>query len=194
MGFLIRILQVFLVLTLAVAAVLWFAARRGDRGTIQEEVNIARSPAAVFRWISSEDLVHRWLSGLIEFKRVDSSSGRVPDFRLVEMINGQRTAMSVKIIRVIPNQELGLQVNSLDNPGGGFASEADFKFIGDGDYTRLIFHSQTQFLSTRDRILEPIWTTAAKHKMADDLAKLKNAMEAEPANSPNLRATSSKSE
>lgn len=187
MGFLTRILQVFLVVVLAAAAVLWFAARRADRGAIQEEVNIARPPAAVFRWISSEDLVRRWISGLIEFKRVDSPSGRVPDFRLVEMIGGRRTAMSVKIVRVIPNQELVLQIISLEDSDGGFSSGADFKLIGDGDYTRLIFHSQTLFLNTRDRILEPIWTTAAKRKMADDLVKLKNAMEAEPANSPNSR-------
>src|ERR1043165_3468183 len=175
MGFLIRILQLLLVLALAVTAVLWFAARRGDHGAIQEEVNIARPPAAVFRWISSEDLARRWISGLIEFKRADSSSAKVPDFRLVEMINGQRVALSVKIIRVIPNQELGLQIRSLENPGGGFAGEADFKLFGDAGYTRLVFHSQTQFFATKDRILEPIWTTAAKHKMADDLVKLKNA-------------------
>lgn len=187
MGFLIRILQVFLVVILAAAAVLWFAARRADRGAIQEEVNIARSPAAVFRWISSEDLVRRWISGLVEFKRVDSSSGKVPDFRLVEMISGQRAAMSVKIVRVVPNQELVLQIISLENPDSSFASEAEFKLIGDGDYTRLIFHSQTEFFNTKDRILEPVLTTAANHKMADDLVKLKNAMEAEPANSPNLR-------
>lgn len=187
MGFLTRILQVFLVLAMAVAAVLWFAARRADHGAIQEQVNIARPPAAVFRWISSEDLARRWISGLIELKRAESSSGKVPDFRLVELINGRRTAMSVKIIRVIPNQELDLQITSLEANDGGFSSQADFKLISDGDYTRLNFHSQTQFFSLRDQILEPIWTTAAKNKMADDLVRLKNAMEAEPANSPNSR-------
>lgn len=187
MGFLTRILQVLLATVLAVTAVLWFAARRADRGAIQEQVNIARPPGAVFRWISSEDLGRRWISGLIELKRAEGASGKIPDFRLVELINGQRTAMSVKIIRVIPNQELDLQITSLEKSDGGFSSQADFKLISDGDYTRLNFHSQTQFFSLRDQILEPIWTTAARNKMADDLVRLKNAMEAEPANSPNLR-------
>jgi uncharacterized protein YndB with AHSA1/START domain len=189
MRFVGRILQVIVVTALVAAAVLWFASRRGDRGFIEEEVDIARPPAVVFRWISSEDLVRRWLSDVVEFKRADASA-KVPDFQLVELIKGHRTTMAVKIIHVVPNQELGLQISSGDLSQAGFLGEAEFKLIGTGDYTRLTFSSHTRFISTSDRIWEPIWTYSAKYKMRDDLAKLKLLLEAEPAGSANLRASS----
>ena len=42
MGFLVRALRILLVLVLLCAAVLWFAARREDRGYIELEVTIDR--------------------------------------------------------------------------------------------------------------------------------------------------------
>lgn len=190
MTFLTRILQVLLATVFAVAAVLWFAARRGDRGAIEAEIDIARPPAVVFRWISSEDLVKRWITNLVEFKRADIPGEKVPDFRMVHLVNGRPVAMQVRIIRVVPSQELGLQITSVQPTQGGFISEAGFELISSGDYTRLIFRSHTQFVSLQDRIWEPVLTYAAKSKMKDDLAKLKLLLEAEPAGSPNLRASS----
>ena len=190
MTFLTRFLQVLLAMVFAVAAVLWFAARRGDRGAIEAEIDIARPPAVVFRWISSEDLVRRWITNLVEFKRADVPGEKVPDFRMVHLVNGRPVAIQVRIIRVVPNQELGLQINSVDPTQGGFTGEAGFELIGSGDYTRLVFRSHTKFVSLGDRIWEPLWTYAARSKMKDDLAKLKLLLEAEPANSPNLRAKS----
>jgi len=172
-----------------VTSVLWFASRRGDRGSINEEVTIARPPAVVFRWISSEDLVRRWVSDLIEFKRA-SASVKVPDFHMVQLINGHRTDMAVKIVRVVPSQELGLQISSGDRSKDGFYGEAEFQLFGAADYTRLIFHSHTNFVRQSDRVWEPVLTYAAKYKMRDDLAKLKLLVEAEAFVSPNLRASS----
>jgi len=190
MTFLTRTLQVLLAMVFAVAAVLWFAARRGDRGAIEAEIDIARSPAVVFRWISSEDLIKRWITNLVEFKRADIPGEKVPDFRMVHLVYGRPIAMQVRIIRVVPNQELGLQITPVQPTQGGFISEAGFELIGSGDYTRLVFRSHTQFVSLQDRIWEPVLTYAAKSKMKDDLAKLKLLLEAEPAGSPNLRASS----
>lgn len=188
MTFLTRTLQVLLAMVFAVAAVLWFAARRGDRGAIEAEIDITRPPAVVFRWISSEDLVKRWITNLVEFKRADIPGEKVPDFRMVHLVNGRPVAMQVRIIRVVPSQELGLQITSVQPAQGGFISEAGFELISSGDYTRLIFRSHTQFVSLPDRIWEPVLTYAAKSKMKDDLAKLKLLLEAEPVGSPNLRA------
>lgn len=190
MTFLTRIVQVLLAIVFAMAALLWFAARRGDRGAIEAEINIARPPAVVFRWISSEDLVKRWITNLVEFKRADVPGEKVPDFRMVHVVNGRPVAMQVRIIRVVPNQELGLQINSVDPTQGGFTGEAGFELIGNGDYTRLVFRSHTSFVTLGDRIWEPLWTYAAKSKVQDDLAKLKLLLEAEPASTPNLRAKS----
>ena len=51
MGFLVAALRILLVLVLLCAAVLWSAARRGDRGYIELEVTIDRLLPMVFRWI-----------------------------------------------------------------------------------------------------------------------------------------------
>jgi hypothetical protein len=99
MRILARTLQVLVLVAASVAAVLWFASRRGDQGSINEEVTVARPPAVVFRWISSEELVRLWVSDLQEFKHAGASA-KVPDFRLVEVISGHRTDMAVKIVHV----------------------------------------------------------------------------------------------
>lgn len=190
MTLLTRILQAFLIIVFAAGALLWFAAHRGDRGAIEAQIEIARPPAVVFRWISSEDLVKRWITNLVEFKRADVAGEKLPDFRMVHLVNGRPVALQVRIIRMVPGQELQLQINSVDPKQGGFSGEAGFELIGYGDYTRLVFRSHTSFVTLGDRIWEPLWTYAAKSKMQDDLAKLKLLLEAEPANSQNLRAKS----
>ena len=124
----------------------------------------------------------------MEHKRTESSTAKLPDFSLVRVIYGQRVAMAVRFIRVVPNQDLGLQISSGDLVKQGFSGDAEFQVISRGEYTRLVFNSHTKFVSLRDQIFEPVWTYAAKYKMRDDLAKLKVLLEAEPANSSNSRA------
>ena len=192
MGFLTRALQGLFGIALVLAVMLWFAARRADRGLIEEEVTIARPATAVFRWISSDDLVRRWISDLEELRRVDGAASplNAASFKMAELIGGRRVEMTVRTMRVVPNQELGLQIASGDLVSGGFTGDADFQLLGSGEYTRLIFTSHTQYASLQDRIFEPVLTYAARRKMQDDLAKLKLLIEAEPAGTTNLRAAS----
>jgi hypothetical protein len=191
MRFLTRIIQVSLAVALTLAVVLWFAARRGDRGFVEEEVTIARPAPAVFRWISSEDLVRRWVSDVIELRRADdeASQQRVAGFKMTEIVAGQRVEMTLRIARVVSNQELGLLVSSGDSTSG-FSGDANFKLISGDDYTRLVFTSHTQYVSLNDRIFEPALTFATQRKIHDDLARLKLLMESEQDQPANPRATS----
>jgi len=192
MSFLTRILQGLLGIALVVGVVLWFAARRADRGVIEEEVTIARPASSVFRWISSDDLARRWISGLEELRRLDGGASPVnaARFKMAELIGGRRVEMTVRTIRVIPNQELGLEISSGNLVSDGFTGDADFQLLGGGEYTRLIFTSHTKYASLEDRICEPVLTYAARRKMQDDLARLKLLVEAEPGGTNNLRAGS----
>jgi hypothetical protein len=180
MRFLIRILQAFVALVLVAAVAFWFGARRGDRGFIEEEIIIARPASAIFHWISSDDLARRWISDLVELRRADGGGQGATTFKLVQLVNGHRVEMSVRVVRIIPNQELGLLISSGDSASGGFSGDADFKLIAGDDYTRLVFNSHTQFVSLGDRICEPILTFEMQRKMRDDLARLKILIEAEP--------------
>jgi len=189
MRFLIRILQIVIVLLLLAGAVLWFAARRGDRGFIEEEVTIARPAPAVFRWISSEDLARRWISDVIELQSTAGGPQGAPSFRLVQLVNGHRVDMNLRVVRVVPNQELALLISSGDSVSQGFSGDANFKLITNGEYSRLVFSSHAQFVSLSDRVFEPVLTIAMQHKVRDDLAKLKILAEAESEKSANPRAS-----
>jgi uncharacterized protein YndB with AHSA1/START domain len=190
MRFLARIIQVGAAVAITLAVVLWFAARRGDRGIIDEEVTIARPAPVVFRWISSEDLVRRWVSNLVELRRADADPTQLSasGFQMTQVVAGRRVEMALRIAKVVPNQELSLLVSS-GNSDSGFSGDANFKLIPEEDYTRLLFTSHTQFVSLRDRILEPALTFATRRKVHDDLAKLKFLMESEPDRLANPRAT-----
>jgi uncharacterized protein YndB with AHSA1/START domain len=190
MRFLTRIIQLGVAVALTLAVVLWFAARRGDRGMIEEEITIARPAPAVFRWISSEDLARRWISDIVELRKAEANDSPLnsPGFKMTQIIAGRRVEMTLRIARVVPNQELSLLVSSGDSTSG-FSGDANFKLISGDDYTRLVFTSHTQYVTLRDRIVEPALTFATQRKVHDDLEKLKLLMESEPDKPANPRAT-----
>lgn len=183
MGYLVRALKFLVALVLTAAVVLWFAARRGDRGYIQEEVTIDRSAPVLFRWIVSDELLRRWISDVSKLERSGPAKAApaqtTSDLRLEELIANQPVAFEIKIVRTIPNQEIDLLVQPPPEPLESYISNANFKLFPDGDYTRLVFTSQTNYFSLSDRIFEPILTYATRRKLRDDLARLKVMVEAE---------------
>jgi len=189
MSLLIRILQIVAALVLLAGAVLWFAAHRGDRGLIEEEVTIARPAPAVFRWISSEDLARRWISDVIELQRTGEGGPQAATFRLVQLVNGHRVKMNLRVVKVVPNQELSLLISSGNSVSEGFSADANFKLITNGEYTRLVFSSHAQFVGFSDRVFEPVLTIAMQRKIRDDLANLKILAQAQSEKSANPRAS-----
>src|SRR5262249_2088317 len=133
--------------------------------------------SVVFHWISSEELARRWISALIELRKSDSE--RPAGYSLVQLVNGHRVEMTVRIAREIPNQELDLLTSSGASVSQGFSGDANFRLIAGDDYTRLVFNSHTEFAAVGDRILEPVLTFAMRRKIHGDLAKLKILLEAE---------------
>lgn len=191
MRFLARVIQASLAVALILAVVLWFAARRGDRGFIEEEILIARPAPAVFRWISSGDLVRRWVSAILELRPDDerTSQQKVNGFRMTQIVAGRRVEMTLRVARVVPNQELNFVVSSGD-AANGFSGDVNFKLISGDDYTRLVFTSHTRYVSLSDRIFEPFLTFAAQRKIQDDLERLRLLMESEQDKPANPRAPS----
>jgi uncharacterized protein YndB with AHSA1/START domain len=183
MGFLVRVLKILLVLVLLCVVVLWFAARRGDRGYMAQEVTIDRPAPMVFRWITTDDLLRRWISDLVKLEKTGPAGPAQPSsvYRIDEFIAKRRVVFEVKVIRTIPNQELELAVNSAVGSTDSYTGTAHFKLFPNGDYTKVEFTSQTDFQSLGDQIIEPILTYATQKKMQEDLTRLKLMMEAEPA-------------
>jgi len=183
MGFLVRVLKVLLALVLASVVVLWFAAHRGDRGDIEIEVAIDRPAPMVFRWITSDQLLRRWISDLVKLEKTGSAGlAQANDiYRIDEFIAQRRVGFDARVIRAAPNQELQLAVRPATESSGGYTASADFKLFPNGDYTRLVFTSHSDLRSFGDQMIEPILTYATKRKLEEDLTRLKLMMEAEPA-------------
>src|ERR1700747_1557384 len=140
MGTLVRTLKFLAVLILVGAIVIWFAARGGDRGYIHAEITIDRGAPVVFRWITTDDLLRRWIIDVTKLeKRGTAATGS--EFRLEENMANQPGAFDIKIVRTMPNQEIDLLVKPPDGSGSSYISDANFKLFPDGDYTRLTFSS-----------------------------------------------------
>jgi len=182
-GFLTRALKFLTVLLLLAAVVLWFAALSGDRGYFEEEVTIDRAAPIVYRWITTDELLRRWISDVTKLERIGSvaPAGQANyAYRLDQLIGTFRVSLNVRVIRSIPNQELDLSVTPATESAGNFVGNVKFKLLPDGDYTRLVFSSQTRFQDMSDQIFEPILTYATRRKLQEDLARLKLMIEAEP--------------
>jgi uncharacterized protein YndB with AHSA1/START domain len=187
MGNLVRALKFLVVLVLLAAVVLWFAAQRGDRGYIQEEISIDRGAPVVFRWITTDELLRRWISDANKLERSGQGVQANSSIHLEEVIASQPVAFDVRVIRTIPNQEIDLLVKPPDGTSNSYISDANLKLFSDGDFTRLVFTSQTKFYSLGDQIFEPVLTYATRRKMRDDLERLKILVEAELATPPEVR-------
>jgi uncharacterized protein YndB with AHSA1/START domain len=197
MNFLIRLLKLLLGLLLLAAVVAWFAARRGDRGYIEEEVTIDRPAATVFRWITSEDLLRRWISDLVKLERVDASRSEGVSntvFRIDELIGSRRVALDAEITRVVPNQDVQVEIRPANRGADDFSSNVEFKLLPNGDYTRVVFSSQTEFKGIFDRIFEPVFTFLVARKIREDLSRLKLKMEADARKQTTVRGRDEKRE
>src|SRR5260370_38200930 len=105
MGFLARTLKFLIALVLTAAVVLWFAARRGDRGYIQEEISIDRGAPVAFRWITSDELLQRWISDVIKLEKAGSTGPRAQVsgyYRLQRMSRGRPWCVDCRIPRAYP--------------------------------------------------------------------------------------------
>ena len=183
MGFLARALKFLLVLLLLAAVVLWFAALRADRGYFEEEVTINRAAPVIYRWITTDYLLRRWISDVTKLEKI-GSVGQAPQanytYRLDEFIGTHHVSLTVKVVRAIPNQELELSVSPATESRNNFIDLIKFKLLPSGDYTRVLFSSRTKFDSLSDQIFEPILTYATRNKLQKDLERLKSMIEAEP--------------
>ena len=181
MRFLTRLLPVLLGVLLLVSAVLWFAGRRGDRGSIEDDLTINRPAPVVFRWLTTDELIRRWVSDVVALDSVNSDSGSTltnRTVRLEQIISGRRVGLELKFTQVSANQQISLQFRSTDPTG--CTGLATFRLIPNSEYTQLTFSSQARFFGAWDEFLEPVWTLSVKRKLHEDLLRLKLEMEAEP--------------
>jgi uncharacterized protein YndB with AHSA1/START domain len=195
MGPALRALKFLIVLLLLAAVVLWFAARRTDSGYFSYEVTIDRPAPAVFRWLTREDLMRRWIadSSVEKINTDPASAGLSYDFRIDEVIASRPVSLNCKITHAVPNEQLEVLVWPATGQAGAYISNIEIKLLPFGDdYTRLAFSSRTKYQAAFDQMIEPVLTYTIQKKVQSDLQRLKSMLEAEASQpEPRTRAPNS---
>jgi len=162
---------------------LWLAGLRPGHGHVAEEIVVERPAPEVFRWLTDDDRVKRWIGGLTEIRPISapgdgSEVGR--KFRLTEYYNNQRVDMEMDITKFEKDHALSIFVSSIGDPNNGFTETGDYTLAEQNGKTRLRFEVQTKYSGFVLRLLEPMITPKAKEKLDEDFRRLKELAEAEP--------------
>jgi uncharacterized protein YndB with AHSA1/START domain len=183
MKWIIRILLGVLLLILLLIAALWLFSLRPNHGHVAAQVAINRPPAQVFRWLTNDDLVKRWIGGLVEIRDL-SITPNGPEigkqFVLGEVYEGTRVNMQMTVTRFDKDRALSIYVASLDDPHNGFTETGDYTLTDENGNTLLRFDVHTKYFGFFTRLLEPLITPEAAKKLNEDLQRLKQLVEAEP--------------
>jgi uncharacterized protein YndB with AHSA1/START domain len=183
MKWIVRILLGIVLLILLLVAALWLFSLRANHGYVAAQVEINRPPAQVFRWLTDDELVKRWIGGLAEIRDLSGT----PDgpelgkkFFVSEVYEGTRVNMQMTVTRFEKDRALSVYIASLDDPRNGFTETGDYTLTDENGKTLLRFDVHTQYFGFLTRLLEPVITPQAAKKLNQDFQRLKQLAEAEP--------------
>ena len=169
------------VVVLGVLALL-IAGKRHNHGRIAREVTIDRPATQVFRWITSEELLKKWIGGLAELRQESPS----PDgsevgrkFHIVEIYKGERTGMEMEVMKFARDKELVIRVASAGDLNNGFVETAEYRLTEADGKTRFRIEARTDYYGYASRLFEPLITRGARKKLKGDLNRLKTLVETE---------------
>lgn len=157
---------------------LWALGLRSDRGHFEVSVMINRPPAVVFAALTDPEMTKRWVSGVVEIKKLTEGEAHVgTKLLIIEDIDGRRVEMEEEITYLRPPYidkytSTGLKEN---------------KFLEHGEYRLEEVNGQTKFTMLSDiefngfihNLLEPLITFGAQRKFAGDQQTLKAILEKE---------------
>jgi uncharacterized protein YndB with AHSA1/START domain len=162
---------------------LWLYGLRAEAGRSAGEVVIDRPPAQVFRWLTDDEKLKKWIGGLSEIRQVAAppNGGEIGrKFRMTESYKGQGVEMESVVTKYEQDQAISIRVSSMDDPTNGFTETADYTLNDLGGKTRLRLEGQASYFGLVPRLFEPMITPKATEKLAEDLARLKRLAESEP--------------
>jgi len=181
MRWLLRILVVLAVVAAVVVLGLAIFGVREGAGRSSAAVEINRPASQVFHHITDDQLVKRWVAGLIGLTHIPQAGLKVRD-RLTAVIveDDRRIEVQLIVTAVEPNRHLKFTVNSSGDPTLGFRGECEGVLTETDGHTRLSLSAEMQYFGIFTRVIEPFKTIAVQKKLEADLARLKEQVEAEP--------------
>ncbi len=163
---------------LAVVVLLALSFRPGA-GRITGTVVVDRPPSEVWPWIVEADRLLEWVGWLVEVEvltpGVEGVGSRVRWVMIDPTLNNRRVEIEGEVMEWEPGR---LSTMSLDSPGM-FTGEGRYELVEvEGGRTRVEYESRFRMGAPVGRLLEPVVTPQAARKAADDLARLKERIEA----------------
>jgi uncharacterized protein YndB with AHSA1/START domain len=162
---------------LAILALLGLGMRESS-GRLQGAVEIDRSPAEVFAWLSQKDKLTRWVGWLVEVRETGPLQVGA---RRVWVMHDPNLGRPIEIVADVEAYEPPRRLSVHTAMAGGFDGNASYTVVDLGaGRTRLETDSRFQFHHWLARLMKPLVARAARRKMHEDLARLKALAEAEP--------------
>lgn len=170
------------VLGLVVLAVIVLLAMGGGRGESQlaANVDIAKPPAVVFSWISRPDHLKSWVGWMVDVRSLTPTQTGVGTREVWVMEdrnnNNQRMEIHSEIVDFRENHALTARLNAAE----GFVGTIQYALEPlDPNRTRLHYTASYNYHHWLAKLMEPLITRSAQHKLEEDLARLKQQAEAQ---------------
>ena len=122
----------FGIIAVVVLAVLglWLAGCRKGAGINSATIDIIRPPAQVWRYLTNDNLVKKWVSGLTEIRQLTPGTEGVGDrFEMTVVMDGERTDMEMEITAFVPNRQIGFKVKSIGHSSMGFTETGEYAIV-----------------------------------------------------------------
>lgn len=142
--------------------------------TNEHTVEIARPAPHVFAYLAASDRRQRWMAALKESEQVsDGPVGLGTRFRDVFEDHGQRFEIDAEIVEWEPHDRLALRLTA-----SAFESTVTQVLEPADGTTRLTTRMETEYKSALARLMAGVVTGHAQKQLEDDLARLKEILEA----------------
>ena len=167
------------IVVLAVVVLLALGGGRGE-GTHETSVEIARPASVVFAWITEPDRVKSWVGWLIDINSLTPGKAGVGAREIWVMEdrnnNNQRMDIEAEVTRLETDRLLETRLNA----PGGFTGTVTYELLPlDANRTRLVYRGTFKYEHWLAKLLEPVISRSAQHKLEEDLERLRQKAEAE---------------
>jgi uncharacterized protein YndB with AHSA1/START domain len=158
-------------IVLAVLA-LFLAGFRKGHGWCSASVEIAQPPDRVWTYLTDDQLVMKWVSGLHVVKHLNDTSGVGARMYMVERYKDQDTPMEMEVTGFEPNRAIRFNLHSVGDPSNGFEESGGYLLEPTSTGTKLTLSATSIYHGFVVRLLEPLITPEAQKKVTEDLNRL----------------------
>jgi uncharacterized protein YndB with AHSA1/START domain len=174
MKWLLRIFAGIAGLLVLAVLCLFLAGFRTGHGIGSASVEIAQPPDRVWNYLTDDQLVMKWVSGLHEIKHLNGLSARM---YMVERYKDQDTAMEMEVTGFEPNRAIRFNLHSVGDASNGFEESGGYLLEPTSAGTKLTLSATSIYHGFLLRLLEPMITPEAQKKVTEDLNRLASLVE-----------------